>query len=65
MTQTTYRILPQSVIIYAVEVTEPESTPRIVLTCSTQTAADAWITEIKRVSAAKYGFAGSNGRGKG
>ena len=53
MTQTTYRILPQSVIVYAVEVTEPESAPRILLTCSTQTSADAWIAEIKRLSAAK------------
>jgi hypothetical protein len=53
VTQTTYRILPQSVINYAVEVTEPERAPRILFTCPTHTAADAWITEIERLSAAE------------
>jgi hypothetical protein len=53
MTQTTYRILPQSVILYGVEVTEPDKAPRVLLTCSTEAAADAWVSEIKRLSAAK------------
>jgi hypothetical protein len=49
MTQTTYRILPQSVILYGVEVTEPDKAPRILLSCSTEAAADTWISEIERL----------------
>jgi hypothetical protein len=49
MTQTTYRILPQSVTLYGVEMTEPDKAPRVLLTCSTQAAADTWISEIKRL----------------
>ena len=59
MTQTTYRILPQSVILYGVEMTELDQGPRVLLTCSTGAAADTWISEIKRLSAAKFGSAGS------
>ena len=36
MTQTTYRILPQSVILYGVEMTEPDKAPRVLLSCSTE-----------------------------
>jgi hypothetical protein len=43
MTQPTYRIVPQSVILYGVEKTEPDNAPRILLTCPTEAAADAWI----------------------
>jgi hypothetical protein len=59
MTQTSYRILPQSVILYGVEMTEPDKVPRVLLTCSTEAAAETWISEIKRLSAAKCGSAGS------
>jgi hypothetical protein len=58
MTQTSYRILPQSVILYGVEMTEPDKAPRVLLTCSTATAAETWISEIKRLSDAKFGSAG-------
>jgi hypothetical protein len=53
MTQPTYRIVPQSVILYGVEKTEPDNAPRVLLTCPTEAAADAWISEIRRLSAAK------------
>jgi hypothetical protein len=49
MTQSTYRIVPQSVILYGVEKTEPDNAPRILLTCPTEAAADAWISEIRRL----------------
>jgi hypothetical protein len=50
MTQKTYRIVPQSAILFGVEMTEPDKTPRVLLTCSTEAAAHAWISEIKRLS---------------
>ena len=53
MTQPTYRIVPQSVILYGVEKTEPDNAPRVLLTCPTEAAADAWISEITRLSAAR------------
>jgi hypothetical protein len=52
-TQATYRIVPQSVILYGVEKTESDNAPRVLLTCPTEAAADAWISEITRLSAAK------------
>jgi|EndMetStandDraft_8_1072994.scaffolds.fasta_scaffold237234_1 hypothetical protein len=55
MAQRTYRILPQTVVRYGVEMSEPGEAPRILLTCSTEAAADTWISEIKRLSAAKSG----------
>jgi hypothetical protein len=48
-----YRIVPQSIIRYGVEVTEPNKAPRTLLTCPTEAAADAWMVEIKRLSAVK------------
>jgi hypothetical protein len=60
MTQRTYRILPQSVILYGVEITEPDKAPRVLLTCSTEAAATAWILELKRLSAAKFDTGGRN-----
>jgi len=56
MTQPTYRIVPQSVILYGVEKTESDNAPRVLLTCPTEAAADAWISEITRLSAAKIPF---------
>ena len=55
MTQRTYRILPQSVILYGVEMTEPDKAPRVLLTCSTEAAAHTWISEIERLSADQFG----------
>jgi hypothetical protein len=49
MTQTTYRILPQSVILYGIEMTESGKAPRVLMSCSTEAAADAWISEIERL----------------
>jgi hypothetical protein len=60
MIQRTYRILPQSVILYGVEMTEPDKAPRVLLTCSTEAAATAWILEIERLSAAKFDTGGRN-----
>ena len=53
MAQSTYRIVPQSLISYGIEITETDKSPRILLTCPTEAAADAWIAEIKRLRAAK------------
>jgi hypothetical protein len=53
MAQATYRIVPLSIIRYGVEVTEPDRAPRILLTCPTEAAANAWIAEIKRLSAVR------------
>jgi hypothetical protein len=58
MTQKTYRILPQSVTLYGVEITEPDKAPRVLLTCSTEATATAWILELKRLSAAKFDTGG-------
>jgi hypothetical protein len=60
MTQRTYRILTQSVILYGVEMTEPDKAPRVLLTCSTEAAATAWILEIERLSTAKFDTGGRN-----
>jgi hypothetical protein len=55
MVQRIYRILPQTVVRYGVEMSEPGEAPRILMTCSTEAAAETWISEIKRLSAAKFG----------
>ena len=54
MEQTTYRIAPQSIIHYGVEVTELGKAPQILLTCPTEDAAEFWIAEIKRLRSAKH-----------
>ena len=38
---------------YGVEITEIDKPPRILLTCATEAAAEAWIAEGKRLRAAK------------
>ena len=50
---TTYRIVPQSIISYGVEITEISKPPRVLLTCSTEAMAEIWIAEIKRLRATK------------
>jgi hypothetical protein len=50
MSQATYRIVPVSIIRYGVEVMRPDKAARILLTCQTEDAANAWMAEIKRRS---------------
>jgi hypothetical protein len=54
MEQATYRIVPQSITLYGVEVAELGEAPQILLTCPTKAAAEAWMAEIKRLRSAKY-----------
>ena len=54
MEQTTYRIVPQPIIRYGVEVTEVGEVPRILFTFPTEAVAKAWIAEIKRLRSAKH-----------
>jgi hypothetical protein len=49
MTKSTYRVVAQPIISYGVEITEADQSPRVLLTCPTEAAADAWIVEIKRL----------------
>jgi hypothetical protein len=50
MSQATYRMVPLSIIRYAIEVMQPDKAARILLTCPTEDAANAWMTEMKRRS---------------
>jgi hypothetical protein len=54
--QPSYRIVPQALVRYGVEVSEPNKAPRVVLTCSTEAAAETWVAELKRLRAAKERF---------
>jgi hypothetical protein len=54
--QPSYRIVPQTVVRYGVEVSEPNKPPRVVLACSTEAAAETWVAEMKRLWAAKVQF---------
>jgi len=57
MAKSIYRIVPQSIISYGVEITEIDKPPRVLLTCSTEAMAEIWIAEIRRLRATK-----ANGR---
>jgi hypothetical protein len=56
MEQPSYRIVPQTLLRYGVEISEPNKPPRVVLTCSTEAAAETWVAELKRLRAAKEQF---------
>jgi hypothetical protein len=45
MSQATYRIVPLSIIRYAIEVMQPDKAAGILLTCPTEDAANAWMAE--------------------
>ena len=50
MSQATYRMVPLSIIRYAIEVMQPDKAARILLTCPTEDAANAWMDDMKRRS---------------
>jgi hypothetical protein len=50
MSQASYRIVPLSIIRYGIEVMRPDKAARILLTCPSEHAANAWMAEIKRRS---------------
>jgi hypothetical protein len=54
--QPSYRIVPQALVRFGVEVSEPNKPPRVVLTCSTEAAAETWVAELERLWAAKAQF---------
>ena len=54
--QPSYRIVPQTLVRFGVEVSEPNKPPRVALTCSTEAAAETWVAELKRLWAAKEQF---------
>jgi hypothetical protein len=54
--QPSYRIVPQTLVRYGVEVSDPNKRPRVALTCSTEAAAETWVAELKRLWAAKEQF---------
>jgi flagellar motility protein MotE (MotC chaperone) len=50
MSQAIYRIVPLSIIRYGIEVMRPDKAARILLTCPTEDAANAWMADMKRRS---------------
>jgi hypothetical protein len=50
MAQATYRVVPLSIVQYGIEVIRPDQAARILLTCPTEDAANAWMAEVKRRS---------------
>jgi hypothetical protein len=50
MAQATYRVVPLPIVQYAIEVIRPDKAARILLTCPTEEAANAWMAEMKRRS---------------
>ena len=50
MTKATYRVVPLPIIRYGIEVIRPDKAARILLTCPTEDAANAWMAEMKRRS---------------
>jgi hypothetical protein len=54
MTQATYRVVPLSIIQYGIEVVRPDKAARILLTCPTEDAANAWMADMKRRSEDRF-----------
>jgi hypothetical protein len=54
MTQATYRVVPLSIIQYGIEVVRPDQAARILLTCPTEDAANAWMADMKRRSEDRF-----------
>jgi hypothetical protein len=50
MAQATYRVVPLPIVQYGIEVVRPDKAARILLTCATEDAANAWMAEMKRRS---------------
>jgi hypothetical protein len=50
MGKATYRVVPVSIVQYGIEVIRPDKAARILLTCPTEDAANAWMAEMKRRS---------------
>jgi hypothetical protein len=50
MAQATYRVVPLSIVQYGIEVIRPDKAARILLTCPTEDAANAWMDDMKRRS---------------
>jgi hypothetical protein len=50
MTKATYRVVPLPIIRYGIEVIRPDKAARILLTCPTEDAANAWMADMKRRS---------------